>query len=226
MKYHIEFDIDFKRNPYKGLYIVLEGIDGSGKTTQVEFIKKYFEERGREVVTTREPRKDKRSLIGKLIQEVLYGQTGISPIAFQYLFSADRQMHHEEVVIPALKEGKVVISDRCYWSAIPYGLLDKEESVESGAIKRSLVAQSILSFYHQFIVPDVTFYLDVKLKTALERIASGDGAKEIYEDGAKLKRAIKGYEWLMKEFPKEFTVINAEQAVEKVTEDILRRIKK
>src|SRR6185437_8637317 len=175
MKYHISFDIDFKRNSAKGLYIALEGIDGSGKTTQVERLVSFFKEKGREVVQTREPRKGE-GLIGKLIQDILHGKTAVSPVAFQYLFSADRQMHHQELILPALAEGKVVISDRCFWSAIPYGILDTNDRIDPNAIQQKLVAQSILSFYHEFTVPDKTFYLDVSLDTAIERIHSRDGA--------------------------------------------------
>ena len=57
MKYHVEFDIAFKRNSYKGLYIALEGIDGSGKSSQVKRLGSYFTKKGSKVVATREPRK-------------------------------------------------------------------------------------------------------------------------------------------------------------------------
>jgi len=206
------------------LYIALEGIDGSGKTTQVERLVSFFQKQGREVVKTREPRKGV-GLIGKLIQEILHGEAKMSPVAFQYLFTADRQMHHQELILPALAEGKVVISDRCFWSAIPYGLLDKNEGIENDSIQQKLVAQSILSFYHEFTVPDKTFYLKVSLDTAIERITKGDGANEIYEDRAKLKRAIDGYQWLLKEFKEEFTVIDANKDVDEVSEEIMKQIK-
>lgn len=224
MQYHLSFDIDFKRNTSKGLYIVLEGIDGSGKTTQVERLVSALQKEGKEVVRTREPRKDV-GLIGKLIQDILHGKAKVSPVAFQYLFSADRQMHHQEVILPALAEGKIVISDRCFWSAIPYGLLDKDETIEDSSIQQKLVAQSILSFYHQFTVPDITFYLDVSLDGAVERIATGNDRHEIYEERSQLKHAIEGYEWLLREFPKEFTVIDANRSVGEVSEEILFKIK-
>jgi dTMP kinase len=223
MKYHLSFDIDFKRNTSKGLYIAIEGIDGSGKTTQVERLVSSLQKQGKEVVSTREPRKGE-GLIGKLIEDILHGKTKISPVAFQYLFTADRQMQHKDFILPALAEGKVVITDRCFWSAIPYGLLDKDEAIEKESIQQSLVAQSILSFYHEFTVPDKTFYLDVSLDTAIERITKGDGADEIYEDRAKLERAIAGYQWLLKEFPDEFTVIDANKGVEAVAKEIASAI--
>jgi dTMP kinase len=224
MKYHISFDIDFKRNSTKGLYIALEGIDGSGKTTQVDRLLSYFERQGKEVIHTREPRKGE-GLIGKLIQDILHGKTAVSPVAFQYLFTADRQMHHQDLILPALEAGKVVISDRCFWSAIPYGILDTNEDIDANSIQQKLVAQSILSFYHEFTVPDKTFYLDVSLDTAIERITEGEGANEIYEDKAKLNRAIEGYQWLLKEFPQEFTIIDANKSVDEVAKEIELELK-
>ena len=225
MKYHIEFDIDFKRNTFDGLYVAVEGIDGSGKTTQVERLVTHFKNQGKEVIKTREPRKDE-GLIGKLIQQILHGKTKVPSVAFQYLFSADREMHHKELILPALEAGKVVISDRCFWSAIPYGILDKEEEASKSTVDRYMVAQSILSMYHQFTIPDYTFYLDLPLDTAMERIEKSDSVEEIYEDEKKLEKVIYGYQWLLKEFPKELTVIDARKSVEEVTKEIIRKIQK
>lgn len=164
-------------------------------------------------------------MIGKLIQDILHGDTEIPSVAFQYLFSADRQIHHQELILPALKEGKVVVSDRCFWSAIPYGLLDVNEKIEKNSIAQKMVAQSILSFYHEFTIPDKTFYLEVGLDTAIERITNGDGVKEIYEDKAKLERAVEGYQWLLNEFPNEFTIIDANNGVEEVSAEIIAKVK-
>jgi len=225
MKYHIEFDVDFLRNTYGGLYVVLEGIDGSGKTTQVEELTKYFESQGKQVVRTREPRKDE-GLIGELIQKILHGKSKIPPVAFQYLFSADREMHHEELIIPSLREGKVVISDRCFWSAIPYGLLDRRAELDRNSMEYLLAAQSILSMYHQFIVPDHTFFLDIPLDVAMKRIRGKGEEKEIYEERSKLEKIVNGYDWLLKEFPKEFKVIEGTREVKDITEEIVARINK
>lgn len=226
MKYHVEFDIDFKRNPHKGLYIVVEGIDGSGKTTQVDKLAEYFRAQGKEVVHTREPRKDV-GLIGELIQKILHGKTKIPPVAFQYLFSADREMHHEDLILPSLKEGKVVVSDRCFWSVVPYGITDRGGKLDENTGQYLLVAQSILSMYHQFTVPDYTFYLDLSLETAMERLKEHRGKKkEIYEDKAILKKTLTGYHWLLEKFPKEFTVIDASRPVEEVTQEILKKLSK
>lgn len=225
MKYHVEFDIDFKRNTTKGLYIVVEGIDGSGKTTQIEKLYEYFQNLGRDVVKTREPRKDEGP-VGELMQKILHGKTKIPPIAFQYLFSADREIHHEEVILPSLKAGKVVLSDRCFWSAIPYGIMDRGGTLDEKTGEYLLVAQSLLSMYHQFTIPDFTFYLDIPLLITVERLKKTDSVKEIYEEEAILKKTIKGYEWLLQKFPKEFTVIDATKSVAAITEEIIDSIKK
>ena len=224
MKYHVELDIDLRRNPYKGLYIAFEGIDGSGKTTQAEKLTEYFRSKGKSVVQTREPRKE--GLIGDIVQQVLTGKIKMPSVALQYLFSTDRVLHHNEVIIPALKMGKVVVSDRCFWSAIVYGVLDRTNGKYNYKNANFLlIAHSILSMYHQFIVPDYTFYLKIGLPTALTRISKKDDVKEIYEDREKLKKVIGGYEWLAKKFPKQLTVVDVEGSVEKVTGDIVKLLK-
>ena len=224
MQYHVELDIDLKRNPYKGLYIALEGIDGSGKTTQVEELTKYFEKQGKTVVATREPRKE--GLIGDIVQKVLTGTIKMSPIALQYLFSTDRVLHHDELVIPALKAGKIVISDRCFWSAVVYGILDRNAGkYDYKATNFLLMAHSVLSMYHQFIIPDYTFCLKVPLSTSVARISKKDDMKEIYEDREKLQRVIEGYDWLSKKFTNEITVVDGNKSVEEVTRAIVARIK-
>lgn len=125
MKYHIELDLEFRRNPYKGLYIALEGMDGSGKTVQIPRLREFFQKEDKEVVTTREPRKE--GLIADIINRLLLGSIDLPKEAFQHLFTVDRFLHHHELVLPALKAGKVVITDRCFWSAIPYGMWEMGE---------------------------------------------------------------------------------------------------
>lgn len=225
MKYHVEFDVDLKRNPYKGLYISLEGIDGSGKTTQAEKVSEYFRSKGKEVVQTREPRKE--GIVGDIVQKVLTGKLKMSSVGLQYLFSTDRVLHHEDVILPALKAGKIVISDRCFWSAIVYGILDRTGGkYDLKSADFMLIANSILSMYHQFMVPDHTFYLKIPLATSVKRISQKDDVKEIYEDKEKLKKVIEGYDWLSKKFKNEITVVDGNKSVGEVTKEIVSKIKK
>ncbi len=220
---HVSLDIDLKKNPYSGRYIALEGIDGSGKTTQVEKLAKYFESEGKEVVRTREPRKE--GVIGDIVQQVLTGKLKMPSVGLQYLFSTDRVLHHEEVIEPALKAGKIVISDRCFWSAVVYGILDRVGEYKKEDLDFMLISQSILSMYHQFLVPDFTFLLKVTLDSAISRISQKDDVKEIYEDKEKLRKVNEGYDWLAGEFPDEITVVDGEGAIDEVTQRLISAIK-
>jgi dTMP kinase len=223
MKHHIEFDLELRKNPYSGLYIVLEGTEASGKSTQVKKLAKYFEEQGREVILTREPRKE--GIIGDMVHRILLGDLKLNPVAFQYLFSADRMLNHSDVIEPALKEGKVVISDRNFWSAVVYGILDRsEKDFNKTSMDQLLVAQSILSFYHQFIVPDITFYLKIPLDVSLKRLGGKSEAKEIYEDEDKIRTIIEGYDFVAKNFTDEITPIDGTQSIEQVTKDMVKSI--
>lgn len=223
MAYHIEFDIDFRRNPYKGKYIVIEGIDGSGKSTQAKLVSEALSAKGITVLETSEP--NTHDAIGKLIRDVLSGKEKISSVAIQYLFSANRATTHAGIIIPALERGETVLSHRCFWSAVAYGIVDRHAKGDiEQAGNQLLIAQSILSMYHQFIVPDYTFYLDISIDTAMSRLSGMDKEKEIYEKRGTLEKIKNGYEWLIKKFPEEFVVINAEDSVEKVAQNILSSI--
>lgn len=227
MKYHIDFELDLKRNSDKGLYIALEGIDAAGKTTQLTELSSYFKSKGKKVVTTREPRKE--GFIGDIIHQVLLGKVKIPAKALQYLFSTDRVIHHEELILPALERGDVVISDRSFWSAVVYGILDKnEENYQVESTDQLLVAQSILSFYHQFTVPDVTFYLKIPLSESLKRMEEKhkEDTKEIYEDKNKLEKVIGGYDWLFEKFSPEITEIDGAGSIEEVRDRMIAEIEK
>lgn len=220
MKYHIDFEIDLRRNEGKGLYIALEGIDGSGKTTQAEKLADYFRSKGREVVQTREPRKE--GVVGDLVHQILKGEVKVPPKAFQYIFSADRVIHHEELILPTLEAGKIIISDRSFWSAVVYGILDKSEDYDYKEVNQLLIAQSILSMYHQFTVPDYTFYLDISVDSAMGRIEEKhkNAPKEIYEEKNKIVKVRKGYEWLLSEFGEEITSVDGEKHIDEVTKEL------
>lgn len=223
MRYSVNFEIELKKNTSSGLYIALEGIDGCGKTTQLERLSEYFKSKGREVVITREPRKS--GIIGDVVHQVLLGEVKLPSVSLQYLFSADRAANHQELVLPSLKEGKVVITDRCFWSAIVYGILDRTAGkYDKNDADLLLMTQSILSMYHQFTVPDFTFYLTIPLEESWKRLNTKSDTKEIYEDKEKIAKVLTGYEYLKDRFSSEITEINGNQPIEKVTEDIVKII--
>ncbi|HVZ58465.1 MAG TPA: dTMP kinase [Patescibacteria group bacterium] len=223
--YDVSYSIDFKRNMYKGLYVAFEGIDGAGKTVQLEKVSDYLREQKMPFTVISEPRRT--GPVGRLINEVLQKRAHLPPTAIQYLFSADRITHQHDIILPALARGEAVLSHRCFWSSVPYGLMDWMETNSSTDLGENLlVAQSILSMYYQHTVPDVTFYLDVPAETAMKRIKQMGTMPEYYEKKEKLERVRNGYLWMMEKFPDELVMINADQEVDVVTEDILNVVQK
>lgn len=220
MQYHVEFDVDLKRNPYPGKLVVLEGVDGSGKTTQTLKLAETLKKNGTKTVFTKEPTS---SVISRILQNVLSGKLRLPPVSFQYLFAADRVIHQEEI-IKHLKKGITVVSDRYLWSALIYGMLDINALDSENDRERLMTAYSILSMYNQFIIPDLTFCLSVSAKVAMKRIAQKTQKIEIYEKEEKIKKLITGYDWLSKKFTKEIVVVDGEGSVEEVTRKIIAKL--
>ncbi len=148
----------------RGLFIVLEGIDGTGKSTQARLLADWFRGQGREVVTSREPTDGPW---GRLLRESA-GSGRLSPEDELELFLRDRRQHVEELIAPSLAAGKVVILDRYYFSTMAY----------QGA--RGFDPAEIRRKNEEFApVPDLLFTLDLDVETALSRIgARGDTANE------------------------------------------------
>ena len=222
MKYRVEFDIDFKRNKLPGKFIVLEGIEASGKTTQVKLLGKKI----KDSVLTKNPTDDNE--IGLFIRnKVLAGKSNLPPVAYQYLFAADRAIQQQQV-IDLLKKGKTVISDRYLWSSVAYGIADRQDMDYKNWEEVTLVAYSALSMYHQFLLPDLTIYLDISLEESLKRIEGSSKHTEIYDNHKMNIKIQKGYKWLMKNFPKEFTVVDGDgnRTQEEITDELIAIINK
>jgi len=140
------------------MFIVFEGIDGSGKTSQVKKLGKYLSKEY-DVVLTKEPT---AGVIGKLIKNILAGKEQVDPKTLALLFTADRYEHLKNEIIPALNEEKIVICDRYYYSTLVYQMA---QGVDETWIKE-------LNKYA--LVPNVTFFLDIQPDIALERTNQTD----------------------------------------------------
>lgn len=225
MKYHISLDLDFKRNPYKGTYIALEGVDGSGKTYQTDALEAYFKKKGQDVLIAREPRKEGGPL-SEVIMQVLTGEIKLPPLAIQYLFTTDRIMNQKEVILPALESGRTVIADRSFWSIIPYALSDLRLDFNEENTNFLLLSQGILSSYPHIVVPDKILFLDISVDIAMERLSKRTEVKEIYEKRSKIERHYKGYHWLIEHYPAEFSIIDGEQDKKDVTKQLINVLSK
>lgn len=161
----------------QGYFITLEGVEGSGKSTQLKFIKNYLQGLGYEVIITYEPGDTK---IGQEIRQLLLDPeyNKLVPKAELMLYLADRAQHVQEVVIPNLEAGKIVISDRYTDATWAYQGFARE--LDSTEVKRlNKIATDNLA-------PDLTFLLDldpaVSLQRAKETTAETNQAGDRIED--------------------------------------------
>jgi dTMP kinase len=144
----------------RGLLISFEGLDGSGKTTQIALLGDWLEAHGIPFMRTREPG---GTPLGMEIRQLLFSRPDITimPLAEVFLFQADRAQHFETVVLPALDQGTLVITDRCYDSSIAYQ--GAARGVGTDLVERlSLIAT-------QGHTPDLTILLDLEPAAVSER---------------------------------------------------------
>ncbi len=193
----------------KGLFITFEGIDGCGKTTQLENVKKLLEDNGIECVTTREPGALK---LGSQIREILLHYDGeVADNCEMFLFLADRSQHVETFIKPMLEAGKVVLCDRHTDSTIAYQGYGRGGNVERLTELNKIATNGL--------VPDLTLLFDVSVETGHQR-AGKDldrlelAGKEFFE------RTRQGYLALAKQFPERIKVINSEKSKESVYNDV------
>ncbi len=112
------------KNQYTGKFIAFGGLDGAGSTTQAEKLTQYLKERGEKVHLTKEPT---NNLIGGMIRGQLTKEWRTGPECLQLLFTADRAHHLEKEVLPLLKQGITVITDRYFFSSVAFGSLEIED---------------------------------------------------------------------------------------------------
>ncbi len=217
MKYKVEFDLELVKNPYKGLFIAIEGLDASGKSTQAKILSQSLTEKGQTVVV----HNPFEGEIGQFVRSILSGEKKIDPIAMQYLINANRQVQQEDIK-KHLKEGHVVIIDRYIWSAPVYALVDT--GLNFNKADALLCSLNVLSMYNSFIMPDTTFFLKISTKTAISRLDGLDKKKEIYENEELLEKVSLSYEWITKKFNDEFTILDGEESVEEVTSQIMNKV--
>ncbi|MHB9129802.1 MAG: dTMP kinase [Armatimonadota bacterium] len=167
------------------LFIVLEGVDGSGKTTQAQLLAAWFRDHGFPVVLTREPG---GTPLGERLREILLNQAiACAPRAELLMMLAARAQHVAEVIRPALQAGSIVISDRFSLSSLAYQGWGRGLPVEEIRAADATARDGMQ--------PDVTFLVDVSLPTLLARI--GDRQDRFEGEGRLfLQRVIDGYRQL------------------------------
>jgi len=191
----------------KGIFIVFEGIDGGGKSTQIKMLAEYFEDKGYQVEFHMEPTE---GMVGSLLWTYMKSKDrSFNPETEALLFAADR-IEHGKTIKQALEEGKVVISDRYLHSSLAYqGAAgvdpDWMQSLNKHALKPSLV-----------------ILLDIDPESSLERVSGR--AKTVFEETDYLKKV--RAEYLRYAEAGELEIVDATQHIEDVHGEILGLIRK
>ncbi len=201
----------------KGLFITFEGTEGSGKTTLIEMVEKHLKEKGIKVLKTREPGGIK---IAEDIRNVILdvNNTKMDKITEALLYAASRRQHLIEKVVPYLNEDYVVICDRFIDSSLAYQGYARGIGIDT--------VYGINLYATEGILPDYTFYIDVRPEIGLKRIASNNREQNRLdlESINFHQKVYEGYKEVEKKFPERFININGEKTVEEVFDDIKNRL--
>lgn len=193
----------------KGLFIVIEGLDGSGSSTQAQLLVNNLRAKKYPAFLTKEPT---NNIIGGLIRGQLTGDWSTSMECLQLLFAADRAHHLDREILPALKKDKIIVSDRYLFSGVAYGSLNVDR-------------EWLLKINEKFLLPDLTFLLQVKPKICLKRIKNDRFTLELFEQEQKLNRVWHVYKLLFKKF-KNIFIIDGNRTKEKIADEIYTIVKK
>ncbi len=195
----------------RGLFIVLEGPDGSGKSTMANMIGEYYKNEGREIVFTREPGGTK---ISEQIRDIILDNNNIE-MAYTteaLLYAASRAQHVAEFIKPHLEQGKVVISERYVYSSIVYQGIGRKLGIQK--------VKEINDFAIDGLKPDLVLFFDINPEKALNRkLSQGNGDRLENEEIAFHKSVYEGYKEILKHYD-EIVSINADKNVNELFYDI------
>lgn len=193
----------------QGKFITFEGIDGSGKTTQLRMLASHLRVKGYNVLTTLEPG---GTPLGRRLREAfLETEETVAPLAELLLFAADRAQHVNFLVKPALEEGKIVISDRFADATFAYQGAGRGFSEE--------IINQVIRLATGGLKPDLTLFFDISIEKAMLRTNSRDGEKRNrmdFETREFYARVREAYLQIAETEPNRFHVINADGAVEEI----------
>ena len=191
-----------------GKFITIEGSEGVGKSTNIEFISKYLKSRDITTLETREPGGTK---IAEEIRQVLLTTKGetVPEIAELLLFFAARSFHVENLIKPAIKQGHYVICDRFSDATVAYQGYGRGFNIQD--------INTIASWVHEKMQPDLTILLDAPAEIGKQR---GVMDRMESEDISFYERVRDGYLTLASEHKERFVVIDASQALKSVQTEI------
>ncbi|MBQ6899861.1 MAG: dTMP kinase [Firmicutes bacterium] len=199
----------------RGIFISIEGPDGSGKSTQISNIKKFFEDKNLEIVFTREPG---GTAIGDRIREILLDNNckEMDYMTEAMLYAASRAQHVSQVIKPALAAGKIVICDRFVDSSMAY----------QGYGRRLGESVSVINSYAVAgCMPDVTFLMKLDPGIGKRRVSSRNQEDRLESEKVDFHQEVyNGYLQLEKDNPDRIFGIDASRGIEEIRDDIYKKL--
>jgi len=208
------FNILIMKNDIIKGFIVIEGLDGAGTTTQLNQLTEYLSKNNIQHIRTFEPT-DNRT--GKFIRRVLSGEIPLEQETIAYLFAADRNEHiygKNNGIIAQLKNNKYVISDRYLFSSIAYQSLDADHNL-------------VVELNSRFPLPEFLIFVDVPVEECQRRLKMRDSQKEIYDDIESQRQVLEYYREsieLFKDSEMKVIHINGTQSPDEITTEIIKKI--
>lgn len=201
----------------EGLFITIEGGDGSGKTTQIDLLMQYFDDHGYEVLLTREPG---GTVISEKIREIILDKNHMemADMTEALLYAASRAQHVQEFIIPNVNKGKVVICDRYVDSSVVYQGYARGLGIDT--------VEQINHYATLGLTPNLTILLDLPPEIGLARKKSQRALDrlELAADSFHLK-VTEGYRILAKRHPDRILSIDATQSIDSIHQEIIKAIK-
>lgn len=197
------------------MFISFEGIDGSGKSTQLNLLREWLEHQGKSVVTIREPG---ATLLSESIREILLStKQSITPTAELLLFSAARTQLVERVIEPTLAAGSIILCDRYVDSTTAYQGYGRGLNMDHVAEISRIATRGMM--------PELTFFIDVRYEQAQQRMQFAEGAAEpdrMERAGSEFFNRVRdGYLTIATAEPKRFVVIDGYRERDVIHQDIL-----
>lgn len=196
------------------MFITFEGPDGSGKSTALSSLVEFLKGQNVDFILTREPGSETSKEAKKIREIILDPANDITPMTEAILYAADRRLHLEKLIWPALKQNKLVLCDRYLDSTLAY-----QGAGRKLGISNMLSLQEIIT---EKTFPDLTLFFDIKPEQSEARVTSRDEDKDRLELAGKEfhKRVYEGYQELVKMFPKRIKVIDASLSKDEVFEQV------
>ena len=202
----------------EGIFITMEGPDGSGKTTQIDLLKKYLGSRGYDILIAREPG---GTAIGEVIREVILNPANkeMSHMTELLLYAAARAQLVNQVIEPALLDGKAVICDRFVESSAVYQGIGRGLGVDT--------VYEVNNYALGDVRPKLTIFMDLDAEDGIKRKRKQAELDRMeLEDMTFHKRVVEGYRMLAKLYPERIVSIDAMLSIEEIHSQIVKEVEK